>query len=551
MPGTRSVRARSATALIALAARRRAVVIVVGLFGLGGLLAQSVLGDPAPGAKNERGHVIAAPASASRVSTATKARQTGPIGFGTPTVLSRTPPGGVVDDAIVAVSPTGSTAVMWREASGFDRGQTYRADYMVSLGPDASHLSSPRPIAAARTAAKLTGDSQLLAQPGGGFVACFTESGRRHGTATSGCAFAAPGHRFGPLRVVERKPWGKQSTMVAAIRADGTVLLLLSRSAGKARRSITLSALASTGQLTTMQGLGEVRGSYVPDLATLTDGTVAIAWSNGPAEDFEGGRKPVLRLMAPGSTQFGAPVAFTADQEVGAGVGVTGGAALLIDYSTGSPTDGAEQRIVRRFADGTFAPPKTLPRPGNGFLSGYAFPLLDGTPLAITSSDMQSESDCGNSTGGFVGAGPLVDLPPPGAKRGDATNGPITTERLSDPKQIAQSPSAALLGDGTVIVAWGDSFGTSGQSRIEVTTRRPAATAFSAPQVLPRDTVYGGQTLAAGGDQALLAWTVGGKASRKEDLVVARKDIVVSALRTAPPFATQQPRPAKPGTSCS
>jgi hypothetical protein len=502
-------------------------VVAVGI-GASGLVARAVIGGR--------------DAKANAAQAGTQSTTPDRIGFGTPTLLSRTPSGGEIDDAVVAISPTGSTAVLWREASGFGRGQTYRADYMVALGPDAAHLSRPRPVRAARTAAKVTGEGQLLALPDGGFVACFTESGRRHGAATSGCTFAAPGKGFGPLRVVERVPWGRQGTMSANVRADGTLLLLITHSRGSARRSIEVASLTPTGQLTTLERLGEVRGAYLPSLATTDDGTVAIAWSNGPAEDSDGGRTPVLRLMPSGSTQFGPPVAFGADRKVTSGVALTGGSALVAEYEVGS-RDSDQRRIVGMLPDGTFTPPKTLPRPGDGFLSGSAFALPDGTPFAVVSSDVQSETDCSNSSGGSVGVGPLVD-PVSRGPHDDVTEGPVTAQRLSDPRQIAQNPSAGLLADGTVIVAWNDSFGDIGQSRIEVTSRRPGAASFSAPQVLPRDTVYGELSLGAGADQALLAWIVGPKGG-------PRKDVVVSALRAAPPFATQRPRPAHPGTPCA
>lgn len=478
--------------------------------------------------------------------TAAKASSTptlpaGSIGFGEPRVLSRAAPDHEIDDPIVAVSPTGTTAVMWRDASGFERGQRFRADYLVSIGRDAAHLQAPTPIRAARTAAKLTGETQLLARPDGGFVACFDESGRRRGTATFGCSFAVPGGAFGPLRVVLREPWTKRSTVQPVVRADGTVLVLVTRTVGRARRSVSVVTLAPSGRRTTQQDLGEIRGAASASIATTTDGTVAVAWSDGPAQDYEPAGTPVLRVLSPTGTRF-MPAAFPENKKISGGVGLVGGAALLVEYSTDPLMDGAQQRIARRLPDGTFAPPGTLPRPGKGFVSGSALALGDGTPLAVTSSDVQSETDCGNSTGGSVGAGPLMDLTSATADDDSAADGPVTTTRLSDPKQIAQYPTTALLGDGTVIVAWGDAFDGGAQSRLEVTTRRSGAATFSTPQVLPRP-ARSAPALAAAGDQALLAWSTGPRGGRQA--------IIVSALRSAAPFAKQQRRPTDPGTSCS
>lgn len=497
------------------------------MVAIASLLAWVVLADPTSSERRSERAALRAP--------------TTPVGFGQPKVLTRTPKGAEIDDPVVAVSPTGSTAVLWRTASGLGRGETYSADYLIATGPDAAHLSSPRAIPAARRAARATGSSELLAQPDGGFVACFGED-RRRGAATIGCTFAAAGGRFGPLRVVARSRWENRPTMTAAVRADGTVLVLVSRVLGKARRSVELTALSPLGRLMKVHRLGEVRGDTLPTLGTTTDGTAAVAWSNGPAGSIEGDLTPVLRLMPPGTQEFGPPVAFSTDRQVTSGVGLTGGAALLVDYTTGFLMDGAEERIVRRLPDGTFTAPRTLPRPGRGFVGGGAIPLPDGTPLAVVASDEQSETDCGDSTGGVVGAGPLVDLGSP-TTDDSGTRGPITAERLSHPKQIAQYPSGAVLEDGTVIVAWSNAAGRDGAARVEVATRPPGAAAFNAPQVLPRDAVFGGQALAAGSDQALLAWTVGAAG--------AREQIMVSALRTAPPFAEQQRRPAKPKGSCS
>lgn len=510
------------------------VVVLALTAGLGWVVLGSGGAKPGRSADMERGTRVATTAPPS-----TPPASTGRIGFGAPFVLSRTPKGAEIGDPVVAVSPTGSTAVMWREASGFGKGETYRADYLVATGPDAAHLSRPRPIRAARAAALATGSEQLIARPDGGFVACFAEE-RRSGTATAGCTFAPPGGRFGPLRVVARDSWTKRPTMTAAMRADGTLLVLTTRLVGKARRPIVLSRFSTSGRALGRLRVGEVRGDPVPDLATTTDGTVAVAWANGPAGSIEGDLTPVLRLMAPGENDFGPPVTFGPDRKVTGGVNLNGGAALIANYSTGFESDDAEERIVRRLPDGTFTPPKTVPRPGPGYVYGSALALPDGTPLAIVSSDEQSETDCGNSTGGSVGVGPLVDLATSSSDEG-ATRGPVTAERLSDPKQIAQYPSAALLADGTVIVAWSDAF--AGGGRMEVAIRRPGIASFGAAQVLPHDSIFGGQSLAAGGDQALMAWTAGRDGTRK--------DVVVSALQTAAPFAKQQSRPAKPQASCS
>ena len=420
--------------------------------------------------------------------------------------------------------------MLWQTASL----QPKRRHFYVAMGSSADSLGRPQVLRMGDYAARGYGAAQLLAAPDGGFAICFSESrDERRGQSVAGCTFAPPSGRFGPLRVIARRPASQSPSTWAVMRADGRLVIALSRAASKRRRITAVTTMDSAGQLGPLRSLTTLGGSFDGvGLASLTDGTVAAGWSEGGTGDYDSQSKPVLRLMPPGSDEFGPPVRFSADETVHGGPYLTGGAALLIDYSVGPDLDTTDDLVVQRLPDGSFSTPQRLPRPGPGYLSGSAVSLPDGTPLAVTAAEEQSETDCGNVSSGSVGVGPLVE-----------SSEPVTATRLSATGQIALYPGIATLSDGTAIAQWGNSFGQLGQTRLETAIRPAGSPTFEAPQVLPKIAARD-VTLAGGGDQAILVWVVG-------SIPDGPNHLVASALRRGGPYAPMSRRPSRPQAPCS
>lgn len=442
-------------------------------------------------------------------------------GFGP--VRSLSPTHGDADSPSAAIAPSGQVAVLWRRTGR--RSADYQ--YLAALGPDAEHLGRPVVVGAGHAAARTASQATLLARPDGGFVACFGSDPRR-GAAVVGCAFAPPNGRFGPLRVVDRRPWRERLDFQAVMRADGQVVLLLTRQVG-GRRQLRSATFDANGTLGGLEPLATLDRDAPVDLAAADDGTVAVTWAAAAGRDTLAPRIPSLRLMAPGQPRFGPPVRFTGDRRITSALSVQGGRQLRLYYSS---AESGEYVVVARWADGSFTAPQHLPRPGKGELGGSVVSLVDGVPFAVTVAQRQAETDCGDITASVVGSGPLVPVA-----------GQPTAQQLSTPGQIAVGPTAAALADGTVIASWGNLLGPVGATRVEVALRPPGAAAFLPSQVLPQ--ISARETaLAVGGDQAVLVWIVG-------EVPLGPAHVVVSALRRAPPYAPAARLPKHPRASCS
>lgn len=295
-------------------------------------------------------------------------------GFGPVRTLS--PATGHVDQLDVAIAPTGETAVMWQNhgpRTGADSG------FVAAIGPDAERLAPARPIPAVTGGPFTPLGATLMARPGGGFVACFT--GNIGGDDALGCAFTDGSGDFGPLTIVERRLLGAHLTHRVAMRADGTLAFVLSHRVGK-RMHLRTTTLDETGAVGPLRSLATVSKGAQHSLATLDDGTTAVALSSPQRRNPKAPWDLTLRLTAPGQDVFGPPRDLRDERVVrsGRGVGLEGGRELrvaTIDMN-------AEQIVtVRRRADGSFSGPLSLPRMGPGFRFGPVVSLADATPLAI------------------------------------------------------------------------------------------------------------------------------------------------------------------------
>lgn len=451
-------------------------------------------------------------------------------GFGP--VRSLSPVAGSVDTPTAAVASNGETAVLWRRFG--PRSRDFQ--YVAAIGRDAEHLRRPAIVRAGRRAASTGGRATLLARPGGGFAVCFGDR-PYHRAAVLGCSFSTASGRFGPLRVVERGARRQRPDLQAAVRADGTLAVVLARRVNGGRqqlRSTTLDAGGGRGPLRSLATIGR-QSSF--SLATTDDGTTAVAWSTPQGRDQHAKDWGLsLRLAAPGEELFGPSQTFLGDGTVSAGyaVDLQGGRELRMLVSGGGG-DVAGPVIVRRLPDGSFSAPLRLPRPAPGALSGAVVSLADGSPLAVSLATVGDADGCTGTTAGVAGSGPLA---------ADSEPGPSSSavQRLSKPGQLALDPAAASLADGTVISSWHDVDFATGGTRLEVALRPPGASGFQTSQVLPqfaeRETA-----LAAGGNQAVLAWVVG-------DLPEGPAHVVVSGLRQAPPYAASARLAKRPRDAC-
>ncbi|WP_026910304.1 hypothetical protein [Patulibacter minatonensis] len=466
-------------------------------------------------------------AGAATLAAAACATPAGAAGFGAPRTLS--PVGQTADEPSIAVASTGRTAVVWLQR---DRALRHPR-YVAAIGPSPARLGRPTTVRAAAPAAVDVEGVDLTALPGGRFALCLRRVESRRRRVALGCAFASPSGGFGPMRVVTTMPAKDAPELLTTPRADGTLAVVVLRRSGAGRRALRSGVLRPSGTLVGWRALATIRTSAFPsvDLASADDGTVAVAWTDPVGSSrFSTERRPVLRLMAPGTDAFAAPTAFSPDTTIDSEIGLQSGRDLLVSFATGGQGDDATTRIVRRRADGTFDAPLGLPRAAKDAAFGPVVQLADGTPLAVTASGHQSDTDCDDVSASIVGAGPLVPF--------DAG---ITAERLSTPGQIALDPTAGTLRDGTVIAAWRDSEGDP--SRLEVAVRAPDGTSFATPRVLPVQ-VARNFSLATGGRHAALAWLTGNR-------LEGPAHVVVSAFRTAAPYAPAGARPTHPGAPCS
>lgn len=446
-------------------------------------------------------------------------------GFGP--VRSLSPTAGSVDQLGAAVTPTGETAVMWRRL-GPRIGKDF--EFVAAIGPDAEHLGPPRTIHAAGVPSKAT-SGRLLARPTGGFVACF--SGSDGADDTFGCTFTDGSGDFGPLHMVQRRPSRDVPSHRMALRADGKLAIVLSHRVQKGRFLLRTTTLDDEGVLGPLRPLATISRKAQFSLATLDDGTTAVSLSTPQQRSPKAPWNLSLRTTAPGHDVFGAPRELRAEGVVqsGRGAGIEGGGELRI---SALDHDDEQVNVARRRANGTFSGPLRLPRFGPGLRWGPVVSLSDGTPLAITQAERQI-ADCAGDGLGVIGSGPLT----PAGKN----QSPGSLQRLSKPGQVAFNPLAATLADGTVIASWQNAASSARMARVEVAIRPAGSSAFLPSQVLPRLAQWWEHQLAAGGDQAVLAWIVGGTFD-------GPSRVVMSSLRQAPPYSTPARLSKRPRTPC-
>lgn len=464
--------------------------------------------------------------------------------FGQPIKIA----GNVETDGIqMAIAPNGRTAVMF--ARDVSKGRRTRFGFRVAIGPSPDRLGAGTKVPGVGDSSYVEGGPQLLARPDGGFVACYQDDSRR-ATTTAVCSTAPPTGGFGPPTVVRRIARKDAGGITAAMRADGTTVLLLTRLGAKINRekrrtyvgvsTLDAAGVVSPARETERTDIGTYAVTTNTPLAVGPDGTVAI-----PAGVEQKGKyvtnAPAIRLLAPGAEQFG-PAIQVSPETLASPVDIHWSAAGLVAQYTvegRGGTDGYEQHFVRRAADGTFGPPLALPgaetNDYRSTVSGTLAPLPGGDLLAIggrVSSDEQ-DSDCFNPIAGTVAASALSPLDQTAA---------ATSQPLSRRGQIALHPQAAVLGDGTVIASWENGANYYGGTRLAAAVRPTGATAFGAARALPYLTHEGGQVLAAGGNQAAIVWAAGSPASRP--------NLMISTLRASGPYAKFTRLPTHPVTPC-
>jgi hypothetical protein len=464
----------------------------------------------------------------------------GAAAFGPPAVISGTDD---ASDPQVAIAPSGRTAVMYQRYAPGKRSNTIQ--FRAAIGRDPEHLGRATTVQAGTQHGYTEAVGQLLAQPDGGFVACFPAHATKTGKV-AGCSFASPTGTFGPLHVVQRFTDGRTGGFTAAVRPDGSLLLMIvdyrrSSSEGKTSWAVMSRAgvLGPVHPLVRPAAERSYGSSGSSELVVAADGTAAIP-ATVPVAGDKNARYPAISLMPPGASAFGPPIQVSTER-LGDAIQVTtdpaaGAGRFVVQFDARVSPDfdvAFEQRIVREQPDGSFAAALALPGPQSKGLYGAPLILPAGEPLGVTeeSSTDPDDSDCYNQLSGTVSAGPL-----------GAVGQPAALTPLSDPHQIALYPQHAVLADGTAIVSWENAASFNGDSRLQVAIRPPGATAFARPRALPKLGWLGRSVLASGGGTAALAWTTNG---------VGQKDkLVVSALRTAAPYAKFVALPKHPEAPC-
>lgn len=457
--------------------------------------------------------------------------------FGAPVIVS-----GKDDatDATVAIAPNGRTAVLYRKWRGpRDRRDSIR----VAIGRDPEHTGTARTLAVgARTAAGYDFRPQLLARPDGGFIACFPDNSKRRPRVT-GCSIASPTGGFGPLI-----PFGggAETPMSVVVRPDSSAVVLIQRSSSdrdgsNVRTTTSVVTISAEGQASAERPVPRAQEEYVSGyssaIAVTSDGTVAIPAAI-PVPGTQYGRRPGLRLMAPGSDTFGPIVPVSTDQYTSS-ITLRGGRELLVSYdaATGGEDDPGTPVVVRRLSDGSFAAPQgfssAVKTPDPGGLGVTSALLPSGDLIGATSafSTREGDADCFDQVAGQVRVGPL-----------GAPGSPQPTTRLSTRGQIALHAQIATLDDGTAIAAWENAAGLNGSMRIEVAVRAPGAASFGRPQVMPQLAAddWTHQIITSGNHAALL-WTSSSRGKFRATL---------STLRTTGPYAKFARLPSHPKANC-
>ncbi|MDO9354138.1 MAG: hypothetical protein Q7T55_10610 [Solirubrobacteraceae bacterium] len=460
-------------------------------------------------------------------------------GFGAPVKISGKDD--LYTDPMAVMAPSGRTALLY----GRGRGQGTRLQYRLALGDSADRLSAPRTLTLPGTpaGARFLG-AELLARTDGTFVLCLTRITRTG--KSQGCSIAPPGQSFGALATLPGPP----TSLRAIARPDGTTVLLRTntRSTPNSRVkqvSSTMLTLDASGRPGPERPFVRTKDEFdfnlsfsdERDAAVLTDGTIAIR-ANYPDPKDRDTTRLGIRLMAPGADAFG-PIVPVPGILASNDIALVGGPVLTVSYRTTEAPglNGPDVvRAVQRRPDGTFGPTLTVPGPQPRSYEDYLSAALgvqpDGGLFTVTARTEPDPDypDCDFLVSGAVSTGAFTPVGQPG-----------TEQVLSDPKQIALQPQAASLADGTAIAAWQEGLGESGLRRVVVAIRPAGATSFNRPRRLPQVTASPSLvTLLAAGEHAALVW-------QAED---RDHSVVVSTLRSAPPYAAFVPPARHPGTSC-
>lgn len=455
-------------------------------------------------------------------------------GFGAPIVVS-----GQDDarDPQVAVAPNGRTAVLY--STEIRRRHRWIDTYSVAIGPSPTQLG---PATRLNAASRATWDAppQLMARPDGGFVVC-VPNGRRTKVAVVGCTIAQPGGGFGPLQIVAQARRTASLHIAGAVRPDSSTLVLTTQTLRTAKSKpaqyrTSISTFGADGILHGGTSLDrtadELPLNSSPFTPTVTpDGTAAVP----AAITVDKNRQlPAVRLMPPGATQFGPPTAISSER-LSDNLVLDGRAGLVATYWTQDRNGDGELRLTR-LQGGTWTPPLGQPRSQTDATWWTPTSLTGASPLAIGSATRTDpdDSDCFNQVFGEVSVAALT--PVGGILKGTPT-------RLSTPEQIADYPKIDALADGTVIANWQYAAGDASSSRVAVAIRPAGAPSFDAPQVFQLSGFFGWPTLlATGGNTAAIVWE-----GPWRDVT---HRVMISALRDAPPYATQGTLPRHPAAPC-
>ncbi|HEY6763066.1 MAG TPA: hypothetical protein VI318_26425 [Baekduia sp.] len=445
----------------------------------------------------------------------------GAAGFGAPRML--TPKGGTADEPLAVVAGNGRSAVFARWITG--RGTGLQVHEQAWLGPDADHLAGPVDVPGATHGE----DLQAAAEPDGTIVACSTPVWGNPITLT--CTLAPPGGGFGPPQVVASvtttsaaRRVGRTAGFDVIALADGRLALITGQSPDGVQTQTTI-ALAPAGTLafSAAAPIATRAGQGGDAFAPLPDGGLMEAYTTAdPVRGTEGGG--VTQVLAPGASAFAAPTPFTAPKATSGLAGIDVGRYGVAISTRKQRKNAPEQTLVSvQRADG-WSSPTPLRAVTDGFVGGDVLFLPDHSPLVISYVSHESATDCGQQTLGRIGAGPLTGARP---------------TLLSNKHQIANPAGARVLDDGTVVALWTDS---ADAARVEYAIRSPQAHHFGPAHPLPI-TAAREVRIASDGHQLLATWITG-------SLPDGPSRLVVTTLRTTPPYARDATRPAHPSAPC-
>jgi hypothetical protein len=436
------------------------------------------------------------------------------LGLGSPVVVS--PPGISVSTAAVAIGARRAVVVWAGARSGQDVIQARLGDTPATLG-------RTRDVALGRIAS--AGGPFAAVTPDGSTTACWVADTQAQ-VGPLDCVVAAPHQHFGPVQ--QLTPVAGALTGVLADRLGRVIVVWPAGPIAGPGGDLSWSLLSSTGRFSAPLMLGANAESEGAAIAVDDAGAVGVAWitpDTGTAQEV------VATALAPGAAAFSSPVAVIGASDNPNIPTVAGGDGLAILSASESRT--FYPVIARLGPHGRWnAPVVPAAPPGTKGSEDVLVLPRDGSAMLLSATVTDDASDCSSVVKGRIAAALL----PPGSHR---LSSPVA---LSDEHQIAEGPQAVPLADGGVLAVWSNDAGANGETQLEYSLRSPGGT-FDESTPLP-GLSQGAADLAAGGNTAALAWI-------RTRGAAAPQQLVISTLRTRPPFVKPAPRPLHPSSPCS